>query len=127
MSKKEKRFEPPKDGIVFTKMWNSLLSQLRVKKSFNPDIHLSVLETLCTLYQDQRNLESVLELTGMTYSPGKGRNGEQLRMRPEVQQLNITRNLIHKYTAMLDLGINTDKFKRHSDNGDVNGEAKDWD
>lgn len=125
--KKIKNFDPPKDGIIFTKMWNSLLDQLKVKKSFNPNIHLSVLETLCTLYQDQRDLESVIEIAGMTYSPGKGRNGAQLRMRPEVQQLNITRNLIHKYTAMLDLGLSTEKFKRYTDNGNANGEAKDWD
>jgi hypothetical protein len=123
---KKNKFLPPKDGITFTRRWNSFIEILKNKNSFNPDIHLPLLETLCTLYQDQKGLEDSLELQGMSYSTGTNRNGTQHRIRPEVQQLNITRNLINKYSLLLDLAMVTQKSRKPNSTGEAAPEAKDW-
>lgn len=124
---KKNKFLPPKDGIVFTKTWNSFIEQLKNKKSFAPEVHLPLLETLCTLYQEKRSLEEILEITGHTYSSGEGRNGIQHRIRPEVSQLNIIRTQIHKYSVLLDLGVSISKSRKNGELGESSPEGKDWD
>ena len=127
MAKKEKKpnYNPPRDGIVFVRMWNQILPELRNRTNFNPAYHLRLLEILCNLFQDEDNLTDILDTVGMTYSTS-GRNGDLTKPRPEIAQLNKTRSQIKQYSQILGFGIS--KTSKHPMAGEATAEASDeWD
>ncbi len=130
MSTKKKtqsqQFNPPRDGIVFVKMWNIILPELRARANFNPAYHLRLLEILCNLFQEEETLTDILDICGFTY-PTSGRNGDLVKQRPEVAQLNRSRQQIKQYSQLLNFGIS--KNKNHASAGDTGPDAKtsEWD
>ncbi|RTL04084.1 hypothetical protein EKK58_11285 [Candidatus Dependentiae bacterium] len=96
---------PWEDGIIYTKMWNRFLPYLKAKKEFSTEVHLPLLDMLCSLYQEKTELEQILKVTGLVFQTGEGRNGNQVRLRPEATQLNVVRKDIKHYTALLDLSL----------------------
>lgn len=96
---------PWDDGVIYTKMWNRFLPYLKSKKDFSPEVHFPLLDILCGLYEEKHGLEQILKTTGLVFHTGEGRNGNQVRIRPEATQLNTVRKDIKHYTALLDLSL----------------------
>lgn len=109
--KKARHHQPPRDGIIFVKMWNSLLPRIASRTDFDETLDLLHLEILCSLYEDNEKLSNVIEVLGRTYTTEGGRNGKQIRVRPELAQLNTARNQIKSYLQMLRL-ITVDKVEQ---------------
>ena len=122
-SKKEPKYKPPRDGVVFVRSWNQLLPILKSRVNFNPAAHLRLLEILCNLFQDEQELTDTIEVVGMTYATS-GRNGDFVKTRPEVAQLSKTRNQIKQYSQLLGIGL--DKKSNHASAGvaDAGGELE---
>lgn len=93
---------PPKTNKIFVAKWNSLLPDVMARDNFKPG-HLFQLEILCDLYVEYQDLLDSLELTGPTFVTTDGRNGTQVKMRPEVNQLNRVRAEIRNYSKHLGL------------------------
>lgn len=123
-AKKVNHFAPPRVGVVFGRMWNAILPEIRSRESFNPDLHLAPLEILCSLYQDEHEISDIIELVGRTFENTGGRNGTQIRPRPEVAQLNIVRNQIKSYSHLLGIGLSKKEGKL---NDTSEGTSESWD
>jgi hypothetical protein len=94
-------YPPPKSGPKFVEKWNLFLHQIVTRDNFHEG-HLSQLEILCSLYEDQKKLEDILDMTGFTYESTSSQ-GCMTKAYPEVGQLNVIRGQIALYTRMLGL------------------------
>lgn len=97
------KYKPPKSGEVFKKYWGIFLPEVMERPNFKP-VHLHQLEILCDLYVEYHKLQDIIDLDGYTYV-SVGRNGEQQRITPEVQQLNRCRGEIRNYCKMLGIAL----------------------
>jgi hypothetical protein len=73
------------------------------------------LETLCDLYVEKETLNSILEVSGVSYDGGEGRSGYTLKLRPEVAQLNKVKQDILNYSKSLGLVLKESKSARVED------------
>ena len=97
-----KKMDPPKSHPEFVKKWKALLPEITARDNFKPG-HLYQLEVLCDLYVEYSQLMDILEVTGQTFVSIDGRNGTQIKQRPEVNQLNSVRAEIRSYSRHLGL------------------------
>lgn len=92
---------PSKDPD-FKKYWKAYLPNIVNRNSFQ-EFHLLQLEVLCRAHAEETRLSAIIDVQGHSYMPGDGRNGEQIRPRPEVAQLSTCRGQILQYIKMLGL------------------------
>jgi hypothetical protein len=97
------KYKSPKEEPVFKKYWNIFLPEVMERPNFK-EVHLHQLEILCDLYVEYHKLQSIIEFDGYTYV-SVGRNGEQQRITPEVNQLNRCRGEIRNYCKMLGIAL----------------------
>ena len=112
-----KKNRSPKSNPVFTRMWNKLVVEIESRENFKTG-HLSQLEVLCDLYLEYYRLDALIEKEGYTYVVSEGRNGTQLKTRPEVVQMNRTRAEIRSYSKMLGLLLYKDTDIKDEDTKD---------
>lgn len=111
------RYRPPSTNITFVAHWENFIENVVARKNFNQG-HLAHLEILCKLYVELEKLEGIVERKGYTYRV-ESRQGAQIKTRPEVVQLNHTRQDILRYSKMLGLMLVKDQQMKKDD------EAKD--
>jgi len=109
-------FKSPKDQASFTKYWKRFIGDIKDRENLKPS-HLYQLEVLCDLCVERDELKQIIEFMGLTYT-ASGRNGDQLKLRPEVQQLNRVVSEIRNYSKIL--GLILAKDSANSDDGEVN-------
>lgn len=114
------RFPPPKKDPVFRDKWMKFIDNLVERDSFK-EAHLEVLEVLCDSYVQYEQLQKVIRTEGMTFK-SVSRFGENIRMRPEVAQLDKVKTDIHRYTKQLDLFPKKD----HTSGSGGKGDASEW-
>lgn len=96
----ELKFKSPRpDNEPFNEYWEELLPDIQDRENLKPS-HLQQLRLLCDLYVEYDILQSIIDLNGRTYW-STGRNGDQLKLRPEVQQMNRITSEIRNYAKML--------------------------
>jgi phage terminase small subunit len=117
---KVRKHRSPKQHPVFVRMWNKLIPEVISRENFK-DGHLHQLEVLCDLYVEYAKLEALIEQWGFTYVSNGGRSGDQIKIRPEVNQMNRVRSEIRSYSKMLGLLLFKD-----TDVGQDEG-AEEWD
>lgn len=101
------KFPCPKPKESFKKYWLMYLSDIKDRDNLKPS-HLSQLKILCDLSVEYDELREILDIQGMTYE-SEGRNGFQIKLRPEIQQLNRSVAEIRAYCKMLGLLLSEDK------------------
>ena len=103
----ELKFKNPKpDHAGFTEYWEELLPDIQGRENLKPS-HLQQLRVLCDLYVEYDQLQAIIELEGRTYW-STGRNGDQLKPRPEVSLLARATAEIRNYSKMLGLVLYKD-------------------
>ncbi len=102
-----KKYPPPSKNPVFVRRWTEFIDDVVARDNFKPG-HLAQLEILCELYAEYENLKGAMEFLGTTYNTG-ARNGDQIKMRPEVAQKSKVIDQIQQYTKMLGLLLTKDK------------------
>jgi len=65
--------------------------------------HLYQLQILCDLCVEYDDLKDVIDLIGRTITNSGGRNGDQVKLNPEVVQMNKVLIEIRNYSRMLGL------------------------
>ena len=104
----------PKKDKKFIEYWNLYIEDVCGRDNVKPG-HLKQLELLCDMYVEYETLSDILIFEGYTYDNHGGRNGDQLKLRPEVQQLNRVRSEIRAYSVMLGLALVKDTAKTKKD------------
>lgn len=100
------RFPSPSEKATFTKYWNMYLSDIKDRENLKPS-HLQQLKVLCDLSVEYDELHEILTLQGRTFE-SEGRNGFQIKIRPEVAQLNRVVTEIRNYSKILGLVLAKD-------------------
>lgn len=99
---KRTRIAVPVDTKQFRFYWEIFLPHLKSRNNFNK-LYLKNLEILCQLYVTYDELMEELSL-GTTYT-SDGRNGLQIKTKPEVLQKDKALDQILKYTNILNISI----------------------
>ena len=97
---------PRPDRQSFTKYWESFLPDIQDRENLKPS-HLQQLRVLCDLSVEYDQLQEIIDIEGRTYE-SIGRNGNQIKLRPEIQQLNKVISEIRSYSKMLGLVLYKD-------------------
>lgn len=101
---------PRPDKESFNRYWAMFLPDIQDRQNLKPS-HLNQLRILCDLSTEYDELQDIIDLEGRTYM-STGRNGDQIKLRPEIQQLNRCVSEIRNYSKMLGLLLVKDtKFK----------------
>lgn len=101
-SKATKKYPPPSTHPTYAARWNEFISDVTERTNFKPG-HLAQLDILCRMYVEHDKLTEIVRVEGYVYWSEGGRNGPQLKARPEVPQLNRTRSEIRAYSKTLGL------------------------
>lgn len=95
-------FRSPRiDRPNFNKYWNMFLPDIRERENLKQS-HLNQLRILCDLSVEYDELHEIIDLEGRTYL-STGRNGDQIKLRPEIQQMNRCVSEVRNYSKMLGL------------------------
>lgn len=98
----ELKYKSPKpDKDSFNYYWELFLPDIQDRENLKPS-HLQQLRILCDLSVEYDELQEIIDLEGRTYM-STGRNGEQIKLRPEIQQLNRCVTEIRNYSKILGL------------------------
>jgi len=100
------RFPSPSEKETFKKYWNMYLCDIKDRENLKPS-HLLQLRVLCDLSVEYDELQDILTLQGRTFE-SEGRNGFQIKIRPEVAQLNRVVTEIRNYSKILGLVLAKD-------------------
>lgn len=111
-------YTSPRNSKNFTRYWNTFINDIKDRPNLKPS-HLYQLQVLCDLCVDYDELRDTIELLGRTYSSGGTRHGDQLKITPEVQQLNKVISEIRNYSKILGLILHNDT-KTKEDEEDEN-------
>lgn len=90
--------------VNFTRYWDLFVDDILTREGFKP-FHLEQLRVLCELFVEVDELTRIVKEEGYTYYSEGGRNGDQLKIRPEISQLNRTRTEIRNYCKILCLTL----------------------
>lgn len=113
----ESKFKNPKpDSGAFTEYWEELLPDIEGRENLKPS-HLQQLRVLCDLYVEYDCLQAIIDMEGRTYW-STGRNGDQLKPRPELALLKSTISEIRNYSKMLGLVLFKDSKTTSGDEED---------
>jgi hypothetical protein len=97
-----KKYPSPKKGnAAFDKYWATFLGDISDRENLKAS-HLTQLKILCSICVEYDELEEAIELEGRTYT-SVGRNGTQVKTRPEVELLKTCRIEIRNYSKILGL------------------------
>ena len=110
---------PKPDHAGFTEYWEDFLPDIQDRENLKPS-HLQQLRVLCDLYVDYDQLQAIIELEGRTYW-SSGRNGDQLKLRPEVQQMNRVLSEIRNYSKILGMLLFKDTKTNEPEEEDEDG------
>lgn len=110
-------FDSPRDNDDFSYYWNLFIDDIRERDNLKPS-HLHQFRILCDLYVEYDDLKILIDLQGRTYNAGMGRNGEQIKLTPEVQQMNRVLSEIRNYSKMLGLTLSADKTTKDEEEHD---------
>jgi Phage terminase, small subunit len=94
--------ESPRKEPSFRRYWDNFIGDIKDRPNLKPS-HLWQLQVLCDLCVEYDDLREIISITGRTVSNGGGRNGDVLRITPEVSQLNKILIEIRNYSRMLGL------------------------
>lgn len=102
MNEIELKYPSPKpDKKSFNHYWAMFLPDVHDRENLKSS-HLNQLRILCDLSVEYDELQDIIDLEGRTYL-STGRNGDQIKLRPEIQQLNRCVAEIRNYSKMLGL------------------------
>lgn len=113
------KYPPPRKNKVFREKWAMFIDNIISRKNFHLG-HLETLRILCDSFAEYEQLKDFLAENGTTYC-AVGRNGEQWKMYPHVNQLNRVKETISIYSKMLDLVL-----KKDEGDGGKTGEDDEW-
>lgn len=113
------KYPPPRKDKVFREKWALFIDNVTSRKNFHMG-HLETLRILCDCFMEYEQLRGFLAENGQSYC-AVGRQGEQWKMYPHVQQLNRVKESISVYSKMLDLIVKKDEGM----GGDA-GDGEDW-
>lgn len=114
------KYPPPRKNKIFREKWKLFIDNVISRKNFHIG-HLETLRILCDCFVEYEQLRDFLQEHGQSYC-AIGRQGEQWKMYPHVQQLNRVKESISVYSKMLDLILKKDEGL----GGDA-GDDEDWD
>jgi hypothetical protein len=103
----EKYPSPRPDKKKFSDYWNQYLVDIKDRQNLKP-AHLLQLKILCDLAVEYDQLVDTIDLRGRTYE-SEGRNGLQIKLRPEIAQLKICQSEIRNYSKILGLILSQDQ------------------
>ena len=92
---------PRPDSPNFNQYWNMFLPDIKERENLKQS-HLQQLKILCDLSVEYDHLQTIIDLEGRTYL-STGRNGDQIKLRPEIQQINRCVAEIRNYSKHLGL------------------------
>lgn len=95
--------KPPKKDKEFVKYWNMYIEDVLARNNVKQG-HLRTLEIFCDMNVEHDFLLDDISFNGYTYL-STGRNGDQQKIRPEVQQANRVRSEIRAYANVLGLAL----------------------
>lgn len=98
---RKSKYPPPKTDPEFKKLWELFIKDIEFRDNFQVG-HLKYLEVLCDLYVEYKLLTDILLKQGLTFET-EGRNGFQIKPRPEVSQKNSVVGQITAITKVLNL------------------------
>jgi hypothetical protein len=101
------KFPCPSEKESFLRYWLIYLSDIKHRDNLKPS-HFQQLKILCDLSVEYDEIKMTLDLEGRTYS-SEGRNGFQIKIRPEVAQLNRVVSEIRNYSKILGLVLVKDQ------------------
>lgn len=94
---------PPNNKPNFVRYWNMYLADINNRENLKPS-HLQQIKILCDLSVEYDTLLTLIDFHGRTYE-SEGRNGTQIKLRPEVQQLNRVLSEIRAYSSLLGIKL----------------------
>jgi hypothetical protein len=114
----ELKYRSPKpDKASFNVYWRMFLPDIDTRENLKAS-HLNQLRILCDLSVEYDELQEIIDLEGRTYL-SVGRNGDQIKLRPEIQQLNRCVSEIRNYSKMLGLVLVKDtKMNKEDEKND---------
>lgn len=95
------KFPSPKDKASFVRYWGMFLPDIQDRENLKPS-HLQQLKILCDLSVEYDELLEIIDIEGRTYL-SVGRNGDQIKLRPEISQMNRVVSEIRNYSKILGL------------------------
>lgn len=113
------KYPPPRKNKIFRKMWGLFIDNVSGRKNFHLG-HLETLKVYCDLFVEYEDLKTFLQENGHSYC-AVGRQGEQWKMYPHIQQLNRVKESISVYSKMLDLVL-----KKDEGDGGSTGDDNEW-
>lgn len=106
---KDMEYPPPKkywNSEVFCRVWCEYVGSVASRSNFSKG-HLNQLVTLCELHQEAEDLQDYITVHKRTYE-SHGRNGVQIKLRPEVAHVMTIRREITIYNKLLGLVLDKD-------------------
>jgi hypothetical protein len=97
------KYPPPKTEKYFVEAWSLYLTSVCSRPNFREG-HLLQLRNLCDCYQEYGELSSFIKENGDTYE-SEGRNGYQIKIRPEVPRRSYVRSEIMALEKLLGLSL----------------------
>ncbi len=97
----EEDLKSPSENTRFTEYWDMLIGDILDRDNLKRS-HLKQLSVLCNLFIEYDELNETILNHGRTYE-SMGRNGLQIKMRPEVAQMSKVVTQIKDYSKMLGL------------------------
>ena len=95
---------PRPDDKQFTKYWDMFILDVSMRENLKPG-HLVHLKIYCGMLCQADSLETILDESGHTWESEGGRNGPQVKLRPEsATYLNVIKE-IRQYSVMLGLTL----------------------
>lgn len=116
---KELNTTPPKKNENFVHYWETFLPDIEDRENLK-NSHLMQLRVLCDMCVELDELQELIDMEGRTYE-SHGRNGTQIKMRPEVQEKNKLITEIRNYSKILGLVLVKDtKMKEEEEKNEFN-------
>lgn len=100
------KYPPPKKEKFFVEAWNMYITSVCTRPNFREG-HLLQLRNLCDCYQEYGELTLFIKEHGDTYE-SQGRNGFQIKLRPEVPRRSCVRGEIIALEKLLGLSLMKD-------------------
>ena len=112
----EIKFKSPVGTKEFKKYWTMFLPDIQDRENLK-ESHLHQLKILCDLCIEYDELKWILDEHGRT-NETEGRNGKQIKSRPEVAEMRKVLVQIKDYSRMLGILLYKDKSKAKGEEED---------
>lgn len=99
----DKKFKSPRKDKAFSKYWKMFLGDIENRDNLKLS-HLHQLQILCDLCVEYDELREAIIFAGRTYV-SVGRNGDQIKLHPNVQQMNRVVSEIRNYSKILGIQL----------------------